>query len=112
VSLIGNEVGNAIEFVSDQSITSSSGDSHKNSIGYFEIDDLGIYILSVSGGTGLRVCSLGKSIFTLKNVFIFLGTFVLAMLMGIGGFVFVLIGIMNLIKAQKHGKLDAGSSPA
>ncbi|MFZ9032949.1 MAG: hypothetical protein ACO21J_03245 [Anaerohalosphaeraceae bacterium] len=112
ISLLENEDGDSVEFISNQSITSSSGDSDKNSVGYFEVDEPGDYILSVFGEIEPRVCSFGKSFFNIKSVLICLVVGLLEMLMGITGFVLVLIGIINLIKARKCEKLDAGSSPA
>ena len=67
--------------------------------------------MNVFGDTESRVCSFGKSFFNVKSVLICLAVGLLEMLLGITGFVLVLIGIINLIKAKKHKKLDAGSSP-
>ena len=112
ISLLEKEAGDPIEFVSSQSITSSSGDSHKNSVGYFEVDEPGCYILSVFGETEPRVCSFGKSFFNTKSVLICMIVGLLEILMGIAGFGLVLVGIINLIKARKSEKRFAGSSPA
>jgi hypothetical protein len=112
ISLLDNQDGDPVVFVSDTSMTFSDGNSYKISIGYFEVQEPATYILSVLGGTEEFVCSFGTSIFTLKNILIFLGTFGVTMLTGIIGFILIIIGIINLIKVKKHRSLDAGSSPA
>ena len=112
ITLLENKDGEPVEFVSSQSITSSSGDSHKKSVGYFEVDEPGGYILSVFGETEPRVCSFGKTFFNTKSVLICLIVGLLEILMGITGFVLVLVGIINLIKARKSEKLCDGSTPA
>jgi hypothetical protein len=104
-------MGDPVEFVSDQSITSSVGDSHQNSVGYFEVHEPGSYLLSVSGETGSRVCSFGTSIFNLRNVLIFLATFAVTMVTGLAGFLLVIIGILNLAKSRKSHP-DAEATPA
>ncbi|MHC4292486.1 MAG: hypothetical protein ACYSTR_09780 [Planctomycetota bacterium] len=111
ITLIENQDGGPVVFVSDTSITSLSSDSHKNSIGYFEVDKPGVYILNVFGETELRVCSFGRSFFNTKSILICLTVGFLEMLMGVGGFIFIVIGIINLIKAKRRDRLDAGSSP-
>ena len=111
ITLLENQDGDLIEFIPDRSITTAMGDSLQNSIGYFEINEPESYTLSVTGTTEPLVCSFGTSIFDLKNVLIFLGTFAVTMLTGLAGFLLVVIGIVNLVKSKKK-PLDAGSSPA
>lgn len=111
ISLVDTKNGNAFEFVSDQSITSSTGNSQKNAIGYFEIERPGEYTLSVSGETSPRVFSFGKSFLNANSIIIALIVFPIEMLIGIGGFVLIIIGIINLVKDYKQKK-SASSAPA
>ena len=111
ISLLEKEAGDPIEFVSSQSITSSSGDSHKNSVGYFEVDEPGSYILSVFGETEPRVCSFSKSFFNAKSVLICMIAGLLEMVMGIGGFVLIVIGVISIVKDYKQKKA-ASSAPS
>ena len=99
ISLHKKTNNNLIEFVGDHSITSSTANSKKIAIGYFEIEQPAEYILSVSGETPPRVFSLGASFFNANLFIIAIIVFPLEMLMGIGGFILILIGIINLIKA-------------
>ena len=104
ISLLEKQEGDSVEFIFEQSISSSRGESHKNSIGYFEITKPGTYILSVLGESEPRVCSLGTSIYNLRNVFVFLGTSCLAGVMGITGFVLVLVGFIGFVKDNNQKK--------
>lgn len=102
ISLLEKQNGGAVRFIPDPSITSSNNNSHKISVGYFEVNESGAYVLSILGKSEPRVCSFGKSTLTLRTVLIFLGTSCVSGVMGITGFVLVLIGIINLIKDKNQ----------
>lgn len=102
ISLREKTNDNVVEFTEDQSIISSTANSRKIAIGYYEIKQPAKYILSVSGKTEPRVFSLGTSFFNANLFIIALIVFPLEMLMGIGGFVLIVIGIINLVKAGKQ----------
>ncbi len=101
-SLVDTQTGDAVEFMTNASISVTSNNDEKNSIGYFEIDQPGDYTLSVSGSTLPRVCSLGKTIFSLRNVLAFIACFGFTMALGLGGFVLVIVGLVNLGKSRKN----------
>lgn len=101
ISLTDLANGNDIELITDFSISSSSTSSKNNSIGYFKIEKPGKYILNVAGDSSPRVLSFGTSLFGLNFFLTIITVFLLEMSMGIGGFVLIVIGIINLAKAGK-----------
>ncbi len=109
ISLIDTLNGSDIKFISDFSITSSGFNSEKKSIGYFEIERPGNYILKVTGNSEPRILSLGKSLFSYKLIVEFFMVFLLVMLMGIVGFLLIIMGIINYIKARR---LENSINPA
>ena len=102
ISLLENQTGKKRSFKTNVSISSSTPDSAKNSIGYFEVDQPATYILSVFGNTQPRVCSFGTSIFNLKNVLAFLICSVFSIVIAIIGVVRVIVGLANLTKTKKQ----------
>ena len=101
ISLNKKHSETSITFYSDQSISSYTGESPKRSIGYFEIDESGIYLLNISGETTPLVFSFGKSLLNLKIFLVIFMTGVSSMIMGFIGFIFIVIGIIELCKAKK-----------
>ena len=108
ISLFENNTGIVVDFIPDQSISSSCGKACKNSIGYFDVDEPANYVLTVDGNTETRICSLDKAFFTLKKVLIFLTCFVFEMSIGITGFVFIVLGVINLCKSRKKDETFSG----
>ena len=102
ISLLENKTGNKVEFTPNQSMTSSAGDSHKNSIGYFEIDTPAIYILTISGEFSSRVVSFEKSLFDLCNKLNTPVIFSVTILAHLVAFIFTIAGIINFVKARKN----------
>lgn len=102
ISLIENQTGTAVAFLTNASISVTSNNDQKNSIGYVEIEQSGDYTLSVTGSTPPRVCSLGKTIFSLRNVLAFLACFGFTMAIGLAGFVLVIVGLVNVSRSRKN----------
>lgn len=102
ILLLENKTGNKVEFTPNQSITPSTGDSHKNSIGYFEIDTPATYILTISGESSARVVSFEKSLSGHLNALSSPAIFTARILAHLVAFIFTIAGIINLVKARKN----------
>jgi hypothetical protein len=102
---IRNENGEQLAFVSDKSISESSGSSSKNSIGYVTVQKPGKINIEVTGGSEERIFSFSRSR-VLKFLGILLGGFSLSMLFAIGGLSIAIWGIIKLIRGNKNGEKD------
>ena len=116
-SLKAKETKNPVEFVATQS-SMKRDKSYIDSAAYFEVSEPGIYIFSLSGTEptmqfGFPSYSLGRSISNPRIIFkSLIVCFVLIITTAIAGLIFIIVGVINLIKAGKSESLDAGSSPA
>jgi hypothetical protein len=102
ISLIDKSGIKKSDIIPDFSASSSSFGSNKKSIGYFDIDKPGQYLLEVSGQTQPRVFSFGSEVFSLKRlaaIFTIEAVFIMA---AISGFILVVIGLVNYFKDKKQ----------
>lgn len=105
ISLIEKESENSIPFQSDRSISSQGGSAKKGSVGRFQVDKPGNYVLEISGQPSLpHVFSFGKSFLTFKTLVIIFVSGLSSMIMGVVGFVFMVVGIIQLCKEKKAPK--------
>lgn len=94
---IDDSDGHPLNFVSDTAISSASGSSAKNSIGYVEIVRPGKVTVRVSGGVEDRVFSFSES--GLLKIFLFvIGGFGAAVVFGLAGIVLLVWGIVKLTR--------------
>lgn len=100
ITLQNKETGEKFNFISDTSISSSSGSSSKNSIGYIEVQTPGTVEISISGGDEERVFSFSRSDLLLMFGMIF-GGLALSMLIGFSGFGLTIWGIVKLVQSKK-----------
>ena len=116
-SLKAKETKNPVELATTQS-TTERDDSYIDSTVYFEVSEPGTYIFSLSGTEpttqfGIPSYSLGKSISNPAVVYnSLIACLVLIITTAIAGLILIIVGIINLLKARKCERLDAGSSPA
>ncbi|WDE96839.1 hypothetical protein PQO03_02545 [Lentisphaera profundi] len=89
-----------LEFISDTSISSSSGSSSKNSIGYIEVQNPGDIDINISGDIKERVFSFSQSDILLMIGLIF-GGCALSMILGFTGFGIAVWGVVQLIQSNK-----------
>jgi hypothetical protein len=102
--------GRQLQFISAGLISTSSGRSSKQSIGYVEVTGPGKIEIQVTGGDEERVFSFSRSGF-LKLIAVILGGFGVSMLAGLTGFVLIIWGLVKLVKGNKSGKQNlAGGS--
>jgi len=90
-----------LEFVSDTSISTSSGRSSKNSIGYVEIGSGGVFRIEVIGNIEERIFSFHRANF-LRIFGLILRGLGIAALLGIAGAGAIIWGIVIL--ARNNGK--------
>lgn len=100
---VQNSKGEALEFVGDTSISSSSGSSSKNSIGYVEVQNPGQLRVEVSGGNEDRIFSFSQS-GLLKMFGLILGGAAISALIAIGGIVLAIWGIVKVVKPNQKGE--------
>jgi len=97
INLISKETSNKPQLHSDQSVFMSSGDNESSSIGYYEISELGIYFLEVSGDTNTRMFSFGKSrVGTIVLIVCVVGIF--SLLISFTGIGVTIYGIVQVVK--------------
>lgn len=94
---IADSDGHQFNFVSDTSISSTSGSSAKNSIGYVEIEYPGKFTIQVSGSSEERIFSFSKS--GLLKIFLFIvGGFGASVVFGLAGLGLLVWGIVKLVR--------------
>jgi hypothetical protein len=98
---VTDESGNRLVFNSNLSISSMSGSSSKNSIGYVDIRYPSTLLVSVTGGTEERVFSFSQSIFPKMFLAISLGG-AASLLMAFVGFGIGIWGIIKLVSNTKE----------
>jgi hypothetical protein len=101
--IISNEdTGQTFDLVSHSSMTSTRGTELKNSIGYFDVKSAGSLSIKITGGNEQRVFAFSKSPFVYIKMFV--GVMVLAAIIGLSGFGFILCGVVKLIKSNSTAK--------
>ena len=98
--------GRQLQFVSDTSISSSSGNSAKNSIGYVEVSNPGKVTVQVSGGTEDRIFSFSQS-GLLRMFGLIFGGFGLSMLVALAGLGLIVWGIVKLVRTDRRSEPSA-----
>jgi hypothetical protein len=92
------DTGERLNFVSDSSISSTSGSSAKNSIGYIQVKRPGMLDIHVTGGYEKRIFSFARS-----NLLIMIGLIaggsILALPIGFAGIGILIWGIIKRSKA-------------
>lgn len=102
------KTGEPFDFVSDTSISSSSGANSKNTIGYVEVKEPCRVAIEVSGGEEERVFSFSP--FRLWRMLkLILGGFALSFVLGVAG---VGVTIWGIVKVARAGKTDEPVVPA
>ena len=103
IKIMNAETGELFDFVSDSSISSSSGSSSKNSIGYIEIQSPCTVEIEIAGNEEKRVFSFAESNL-LKMLGPIFGGFVLSMVFALAGLGIIAWGIVKLVRFKKgHG---------
>ena len=102
IKITNVETGKLFDFVSDASMSSTSGNSSKNTIGYIEVSSPCTVDIKITGGEEERVFSLSESNL-LKMIGIILGGSVLAIILGFAGFGIAVWGIVKLVRSNKKG---------
>jgi hypothetical protein len=98
--------GQSLEFVGDKSISSSSGSSSRNSIGYVQVGSPGQLKIEVSGGNEDRIFSFSQSGLLKMFGLILVGGF-LSVLAALCGFGLIVWGTIKLVKSKKNGERNA-----
>ena len=98
--------GRTLAFKGDTSISSSSGSSSKNSIGYVEVSEPSELLVTVTGASEERVFSFSESIFPKIFLAIFSGGMA-SMLVTFIGFG---LGVWGVIKLVRNKSSEQGSS--
>ena len=99
-----------LDFVSYTSMSSSTGNSSKNTIGYVEVKKPCTLQIEVTGGTEQQVFSFSQSDF-LKIMGLFLGGFVVTMVLALTGIGIVVWGIVRLVRANAESKQSDSTDP-
>jgi hypothetical protein len=102
ISLIDKSGTNKSAIVPDLSVSSSSFGSNKNSIGYFDLDKPGQYLLEVSGQSQPRVFSFGSELFSMKRIAAMFIIGSASVMTAILGFILIVTGLVNYFKDKKH----------
>jgi len=97
---IEDAAGQALEFVSDASISMSSGSDASQSIGYVEVAEPGLLTVDISGDVEPRVFSFAQSKL-LKMFALIFGGIGLSIIMAMVGVIFGVIGIVKLAQGAK-----------
>ena len=108
---IMNEEGKDLQFTSETSISSSSGSSSKNSIGFVEVSNPSSLTVSVSGGSDERVFSFSES-GILKLLGLIFGGFGLSILLALAGVGISILGIIKLVMNNKKGEQGGAGNVA
>ncbi len=108
---VKDESGRSLAFSSDTSISSSSGSSSKNSIGYIDVEKPSKLSVSVQGGSEQRIFSFSQS-GIMKILGLIFGGFGLSMLMALAGIGVSIWGIVKLVKNKKKGEQGGGGNSA
>ena len=98
--------GKILAFQSDTSISSSTGSSSKNSIGYVEVSEPSELFITVKSASEKRVFSFSASIFP-KMFFAILGGGIVSMLLAFIGFG---LGVWGVVKLLSNKSGEQGSS--
>ena len=101
--------GHQLQFVSDASISMSSGASSKKSIGYIEVEHPGEVTVEVKGGSDERIFSFSQS-GLLKIFSMIIGGFGLLMMTAVAGIGLIVWGIVKLARANRGTEPSAISS--
>jgi hypothetical protein len=100
--------GRQLEFISDSSISWSTGTSSKKSIGYVAVEQPGQVTVQVSGRSDDRILSFSTS--GLLGVFgLIVGGVGLSMVVAIAGLGLIIWGTVKLVRANRRG--EPGSAP-
>jgi hypothetical protein len=100
ITIRNEETGEPFNFVSDSSISSSSGTSSKNTIGYIEVQTPGSVRIEILGGNEARIFSFSRSIL-LAILGLILGGFGLSMTLGLSGVGLSIWGIVKLVRSNR-----------
>lgn len=101
--------GKILAFQSDTSISSSSGSSSKNSIGYVEVSEPSELFITVKSASEKRVFSFSESIFS--KVFLpILGGGMASMLMAFVGFGLGVWGVVKLLRNKSGEQVSSGNA--
>jgi hypothetical protein len=110
-SLTDPETGEELPFAADFSISSTTGEREKMSVGYFDIEDPGAYLLRIQGLEEPRIFSFGPSIF--DDFFAFFGRLLLAFALGcaalVGGILLIVFGIIETVRKGRNPSLASGA---
>lgn len=95
--------GHRLQFVSDASISASSGSSAKKSIGYVEVEHPGKVTVQVTGGSEERIFSFSQPEL-LRIIGLILGGFGLSVIVAVAGLGLIIWGIVKLVRANRKGE--------
>tara|TARA_B110000003_G_C16288042_1_gene393703 strand:- start:24 stop:596 length:573 start_codon:yes stop_codon:yes gene_type:complete len=107
--IVTDDVGKTLKFYSDTSISSSSGSSSKNSIGYVEVSDSSKLSVSVSGDSEERVFSFSQSILP-KMFLAIIGGGTVSILVAFVGFGVGVWGVVKLVRNKPGEQNVAGNA--
>ena len=106
ITIKNEKTGEPYNFVSDSSISSSSGTSSKKAIGYIEVLTPGTVCIEILGGDEERIFSFSRSIL-LAMFGLILGGFGLSMILGLSGVALLIWGIVKLVRSNRESEPSA-----
>jgi len=100
IRLSNPDTGEPYDFVSNTSMSVSSGSSEKHTIGYITIEKPCDINIDISGGNEERIFSFSRAVF-MKIMGLILGVIALAMTAAITGIAMIVFGIIKTSERQK-----------
>ena len=103
IKIRNHTTGESYDFISNDSISSNSKGSSRNSIGYVDIQNIGSIDIEITGGNEERIFSFSQFDFWAMLGLIF-GGIAISMMTCLSGLGLAIWGIINVSKANKKGK--------
>ncbi len=102
IRIFDQETGERYDFVSNTSISASSGQSSRNSIGYIQVGTPAELQIEISGVAEERIFSFSRSILA-RMLWMIVGGISLSLLIGFTGLGLIVWGVVKLVKQQTPG---------
>ena len=103
IKIRNHKTDESYDFISNDSISSNSKGSSRNSIGYVDIQTIGSIDIEITGGNEERIFSFSQFDFWAMLGLIF-GGIAISMMTCLSGLGLAIWGIINVSKANKTGK--------
>ncbi len=97
IRIFDQQTGERHDFVSNPSISVSSGQSSRNSIGYIQVRDPGELRIEISGVAEERIFSFSRSVLA-HMLWMIVGGISLSLLVGFTGLGLIVWGVVKLVK--------------